>query len=122
MKSRIVLTGLLAVLGVLVAAGVTVAAGEIVSRPIGLNGSVDDLGRSLTPSSGAVTTVTVKRTVTDERVGTGVDEGGESNQRSAPGGSGAPVPSGGGESHGDDDQGKGQDEDGHDDEGHDDDD
>lgn len=51
MKMRVALIAALAVLGLLAAAGVTVAAGEIVSRPIGLQGSPDDLGRSLTPVS-----------------------------------------------------------------------
>ena len=82
------MTAALAVLGLFFAAGVTVAAGEIVSRPIGLNGSADDLGRSLTPSPGAVTTVTVRRTVTD-----GAGDDGRSDDEGAGGSSGAPAPS-----------------------------
>ena len=64
MKSKALLIGLLAVVGLMVAAGVTVAAGEVVSRPIGLNGSPDDLGRSLAPDSSAGQETTVRRTVT----------------------------------------------------------
>jgi hypothetical protein len=118
MKTRAALTAVLAVLGVLVAAGVTVAAGEIVSRPIGLNGSPDDLGRSLTPSSNPVTTVTVKRTVTEKESKEGEDRG---SQVSPPP---APTPSGGnddGQSQ-EDDEGHDDDEEHEEDEGHDDDD
>ena len=63
MKSKALLIGVLAAAGLMVAAGVTVAAGEVVSRPIGLNGAPDDLGRSLVPDSGAGQTTTVRRTV-----------------------------------------------------------
>ena len=63
MKSKALLIGLLAAAGLMVAAGVTVAAGEVVSRPIGLNGAPDDLGRSLVPDSSAGQTTTVRRTV-----------------------------------------------------------
>ena len=99
MRPKPILIAVLAVLGVVVAAGITGVASAVVSRPIGLNGSPDDLGRSLTPVGGSTTrTVTVKRTVTvDSKPATGTTSGPVADPSSSVGrpgsGSGRSAPS-----------------------------
>ena len=104
MKSRTLMIVLLGVFGMFVAAGVTVAAGAVVSRPIGLNGSPDDLGRSLTPetsTTGPARTVTIRKTVTVGKSGSELSGGGSAaapSPGSASGGSQGYGSGGGGSS------------------------